>query len=60
MASPLISPGGTGVVSVQVYNYLATRGDIGASSALALIMAVVLCGCLFVYFRFFVTWGERA
>jgi multiple sugar transport system permease protein len=50
---------GTGVVSVQVYNYLATRGDIGASSALALLMAVVLCACLFVYFRFFVARGER-
>jgi multiple sugar transport system permease protein len=50
---------GTGVVSEQVYNYLATRGDIGASSALALLMAVVLCACLFVYFRFFVARGER-
>jgi multiple sugar transport system permease protein len=44
---------GTGVVSVQVYNFLTARGNVGASAALSLVMAVVLCGLLLVYFRFF-------
>ena len=44
---------GTGVVSVQVYNYLTARGNVGASAALSLVMAVILCALLLVYFRFF-------
>jgi multiple sugar transport system permease protein len=51
---------GTSVVSVQVYNYLTARGDIGASAALSLVMAVLLCVLLVLYFKFFVNRGEAA
>jgi len=51
---------GTSVVSVQVYNYLTARGDIGASAALSLVMAALLCVLLILYFRFFVNRGEPA
>jgi multiple sugar transport system permease protein len=44
---------GTGVVSVQVYNYLTARGDVGAASALSLVMAAILCLLLLLYFRLF-------
>jgi multiple sugar transport system permease protein len=43
--------GGTEVVSVRIFNQLTGRGDIGASAALALILAALLCILLFVYFR---------
>ena len=43
--------GGTEVVSVRIFNQLTGRGDIGASAALALILAALLCVLLFVYFR---------
>jgi multiple sugar transport system permease protein len=49
---------GTGVVSVQVYNYLTARGNVGASAALSLVMAVILCVLLLVYFRFFASREE--
>ena len=51
---------GTSVVSVQVYNYLTARGDIGASAALSLVMAALLCVLLAFYFKFFVNRGEAA
>jgi multiple sugar transport system permease protein len=51
---------GTSVVSVQVYNYLTSRGDIGAAAALSLVMAAILCVLLIFYFRFFVNRGEEA
>jgi multiple sugar transport system permease protein len=43
---------GTEVVSVRVYNLLTARGDIGASAAQALVLALVLIVLLGLYFRF--------
>jgi multiple sugar transport system permease protein len=44
--------GGTQVVSVQIYEYLFGRSDIGAASALSIVLAVVLIILLALYFRF--------
>ncbi|MDQ5854925.1 MAG: sugar ABC transporter permease [Actinomycetota bacterium] len=44
---------GTGVVSVRVYDLLTARGDIGAASAQALVLSLVLVVLLGIYFRFF-------
>jgi multiple sugar transport system permease protein len=43
---------GTQVASVRVYDLLTGRGDIGAASAQALVLAGVLIVLLAVYFRF--------
>ena len=43
---------GTQVASVRVYDLLTARGDIGAASAQALVLAVVLIVFLALYFRF--------
>jgi len=43
---------GTQVASVRVYDLLTARGDIGAASAQALVLAGVLVVLLAVYFRF--------
>ncbi len=43
---------GTEVVSVRVFDYLVSRGDIGAASAQALVLAGVLVVLVAVYFRF--------
>ena len=43
---------GTGVVSVRVFDYLVARGDIGAASAQALVLAGVLVVLVTLYFRF--------
>jgi len=43
---------GTEVVSVRVFNYLIARGDIGAASAQALVLAAVLVVLVAIYFRF--------
>lgn len=43
---------GTQVASVRVYDLLTARGDIGAASAQALVLAAVLVVLLAVYFRF--------
>lgn len=50
----LLTGGGAGteVVSVRVYNYLTARGDIGAASAQALVLAGVLIVLVAIYFRF--------
>lgn len=50
----LLTGGGSGteVVSVRVYNYLVARGDIGAASAQALVLAVILIVLVTVYLRF--------
>jgi multiple sugar transport system permease protein len=44
--------GGTQVVSVQIFEYLFGRSDIGAASALSIVLAVVLVVLLLLYFRF--------
>jgi len=50
----LLTGGGAGteVISVRVFDYLVSRGDIGAASAQALVLAVVLLVLVTVYFRF--------
>jgi multiple sugar transport system permease protein len=49
----LLTGGGAGtqVVSVRVFNYLIARGDIGAASAQALVLAAVLIVLVAVYLR---------
>jgi multiple sugar transport system permease protein len=49
----LLTGGGAGtqVVSIRVFNYLIARGDIGAASAQALVLAVVLIVLVTVYLR---------
>jgi multiple sugar transport system permease protein len=44
---------GTEVVSVRIFNYLFGRSDIGAASALSIVLALVLFVMLAVYFRWF-------
>lgn len=44
--------GGTEVLPVSIYDYLSGRGDIGAASALSMIMAMFLIVFLTLYFRF--------
>ena len=44
--------GGTQVVSVQIYEYLFGRSDIGSAAALSIVLAAVLAVLLVVYFRF--------
>jgi multiple sugar transport system permease protein len=43
--------GGTEVLSVQVFNLLVFQNNVGAASALGLVMAVILAAVLFLYFR---------
>jgi multiple sugar transport system permease protein len=43
---------GTEVISVRVFNYLVSRGNIGAASAQALVLASVLIVLVTVYYRF--------
>jgi multiple sugar transport system permease protein len=40
------------VISVRVFDYLVSRGDIGAASAQALVLASVLIVLVTVYYRF--------
>lgn len=42
---------GTGVVSIGVFDYLVGRGDIGAASAQALVLAVILAVLVGIYLR---------
>ena len=51
----LLTGGGAGteVVSVRIYELLTARGDIGAASAQALVLSLVLVILLGIYFRFF-------
>lgn len=44
---------GTEVVSVRIFNYLFGRSDIGAASALSIVLAVTLFVMLAIYFRYF-------
>jgi multiple sugar transport system permease protein len=50
----LLTGGGAGteVISVRVFNYLVSRGDIGAASAQALILAAILLVLVTIYYRF--------
>ncbi|HEX8761669.1 MAG TPA: sugar ABC transporter permease [Pseudonocardiaceae bacterium] len=51
----LLTGGGAGteVISVRVYDLLTARGDIGAASAQALVLSLMLVVLLGIYFRFF-------
>jgi multiple sugar transport system permease protein len=50
----LLTGGGAGteVISVRVFDYLVSRGDIGAASAQALVLAMVLLVLVTVYYRY--------
>ena len=50
----LLTGGGAGtqVVSVRVYDLLTSRGDVGAASAQALVLALILVVLVGLYFRF--------
>jgi multiple sugar transport system permease protein len=50
----LLTGGGAGtqVVSVRVYYLLTSRGDVGAASAQALVLALILVVLVGLYFRF--------
>jgi len=50
----LLTGGGAGteVISVRVFDYLVSRGDIGAASAQALVLASVLLVLVTVYYRY--------
>jgi multiple sugar transport system permease protein len=52
----LLTGGGAGteVLGVQVYNFLTVRNDVGASAAVALLMAAVMALFVGVYLRLFV------
>ncbi len=52
--------GGTEVVSVQAFQYLTGRNDVGRAAALAVVLALVLVVLLVIYLRIFVRRGERA
>jgi multiple sugar transport system permease protein len=58
----LLTGGGAGteVVSVRVFNALTARGDIGAASAQALVLAVILAILVILYLRRFRTQEEVA
>jgi multiple sugar transport system permease protein len=49
----LLTGGGAGteVVAIRVYNYLVSRGDLGASAAQALVLAMTLVILMIIYFR---------
>jgi multiple sugar transport system permease protein len=48
----LLTGGGSGteVVAIRVYNYLVSRGDLGASAAQALVLAMTLVILMIIYF----------
>jgi multiple sugar transport system permease protein len=49
----LLTGGGAGteVVAIRVYNYLVSRGDLGASAAQALVLAMTLVILMIIYTR---------
>ena len=51
---------GTDVISVRVFNALVARGDIGAASAQALVLAVILAGMVVLYLKRFARQEEQA
>lgn len=52
--------GGTTVLSIEVYNWLFGRRNVGLSAALAVIMALLLTGMALVYLRWFARRMETA
>ena len=45
--------GGTQVVSVRVFDYLISRGDIGAAAAQAIVLAIILAALVMAYLKWF-------
>ena len=45
--------GGTQVVTVKIYDYLFGLSNVGAASALSMVLAGILAVMLFIYFRWF-------
>ena len=58
----LLTGGGAGtqVVAVRVFDYLITRGDIGAAAAQALVLAAILAVLVHVYLKLFGRQEEQA
>lgn len=46
---------GTGILTVQIYEWLFGRSDVGAAAALSIVLALILAVLLFIYFRWFFT-----
>ncbi|MCB0204717.1 MAG: sugar ABC transporter permease [Caldilineae bacterium] len=44
---------GTNIITVQIYNYLFGLSNVGAASALSMVLAAILAVLLFIYFRWF-------
>lgn len=44
---------GTRILTVQIYEWLFGRSDVGAAAALSIVLALILAALLFVYFRWF-------
>jgi len=51
---------GTGVASVQIYNFLTVQRNVGAAAAQSIVMSVVLIVLLLVYLLILRRRGERA
>lgn len=46
---------GTQILTVDIYNWLFGRSDVGAAAALSIVLALILAVMLFIYFRWFFT-----
>lgn len=46
---------GTRILTVQIYEWLFGRSDVGAAAALSIVLALILAVMLFMYFRWFFT-----
>lgn len=44
---------GTRILTVQIYEWLFGRSDVGAAAALSIVLALILAVMLFIYFRWF-------
>ncbi len=49
---------GTRILTVQIYEWLFGRSDVGAAAALSIVLALILAVLLFIYFRWFFTEEE--
>ncbi|MGI9528191.1 MAG: carbohydrate ABC transporter permease [Acidimicrobiia bacterium] len=58
----LLTGGGAGteVITVKIIDWLIGRGNVGAASALGIILALILSVVVFIYYKFFYVDEERA
>ena len=58
----LLTGGGAGteVITVKIIDWLTGRGNVGAASALGIILALILSVVVFIYYKFFYVDEERA